>query len=281
MPQFDLADEDIKALRVFLTSRTEHKFPAQYQPPGRRARADARRRPPHGRRATTASAATSSRSAAATSARFYEETPTLAPPILNGEGAKVQPDWLFDFLKRPVPIRPWLKVRMPTFGLSRRGDDHGGRVLPGARQRRRSRSSTSTRRSIAGRLRRGRRSRWRRRTTSTASPATSTATRSRRDRRRAGRRTWRWRTHRLNPDWIVTWLRNPQKLQPGTKMPSFYNLDDDAPDGPDDILGGDDDEADPGAARLRADACTRRPKPQAPMAGAQAAQADGASERQM
>ena len=27
---------------------------------------------------------------------------------------------------------------------------------------------------------------------------------------------------RLNPDWIIRWLHNPQAVQPGTKMPSFY-----------------------------------------------------------
>ena len=37
---------------------------------------------------------------------------------------------------------------------------------------------------------------------------------------------------RLNPEWILLWLKNPQAVQPGTKMPSFY------PGGPDDILGG-------------------------------------------
>ena len=42
----------------------------------------------------------------------------MAPPILNGEGAKAQQNWLFGFLKQPVPLRPWLKVRMPTFSLS-------------------------------------------------------------------------------------------------------------------------------------------------------------------
>ena len=41
---------------------------------------------------------------------------------------------------------------------------------------------------------------------------------------------------RLNPDWILQWLHNPQAIQPGTKMPSFY------PGGPDDILGGHEDE---------------------------------------
>ena len=40
---------------------------------------------------------------------------------------------------------------------------------------------------------------------------------------------------RLNPNWILKWIKDPQKLQPGTKMPSFY------PGGPDDVLGGKED----------------------------------------
>ena len=43
--------------------------------------------------------------------------PQLAPPMLTPEGAKVQPDWLYAFLQGPITIRPWLNVRMPTFGL--------------------------------------------------------------------------------------------------------------------------------------------------------------------
>jgi cytochrome c2 len=44
----------------------------------------------------------------------------LAPPIIKGEGAKVQSDWLFAFLNRPKTgqIRPWLQVHMPTFGFT-------------------------------------------------------------------------------------------------------------------------------------------------------------------
>ncbi|MCI0339902.1 MAG: c-type cytochrome [Planctomycetales bacterium] len=41
-----------------------------------------------------------------------------APPVLVGEGDKVQPKWLFGFLKAPEMLRPWLKTRMPTFPLS-------------------------------------------------------------------------------------------------------------------------------------------------------------------
>ena len=42
----------------------------------------------------------------------------FAPPPLKAEGARVYPDWLFEFLKEPSDIRYGLKVRMPTFGLS-------------------------------------------------------------------------------------------------------------------------------------------------------------------
>jgi len=45
---------------------------------------------------------------------------SLAPPIIQGEGAKVQSDWLFSFLRAPKTgqIRPWLEVHMPTFGFT-------------------------------------------------------------------------------------------------------------------------------------------------------------------
>src|SRR5262249_53937613 len=40
---------------------------------------------------------------------FKEEQLGNAPPVLFREGAKVNSDWLFSFLKGPTPIRPWLK----------------------------------------------------------------------------------------------------------------------------------------------------------------------------
>jgi len=43
--------------------------------------------------------------------------PSLGPPLLTPEGARVQPDWLYAFIRGPIPIRPWLNVKMPTFGL--------------------------------------------------------------------------------------------------------------------------------------------------------------------
>ncbi len=40
------------------------------------------------------------------------------PPWLRGEGAKVQPAWFHNFLLNVEPLRPWLKVRMPSFYLT-------------------------------------------------------------------------------------------------------------------------------------------------------------------
>ena len=37
---------------------------------------------------------------------------------------------------------------------------------------------------------------------------------------------------RLNPQWILTWIKDPNAIMPGTKMPSFY------PGGPDDVFDG-------------------------------------------
>ncbi len=43
---------------------------------------------------------------------------TNAPPLLWGEGAKVQHHWFHGFLQNVIPLRPWLQVRMPSFHLT-------------------------------------------------------------------------------------------------------------------------------------------------------------------
>ncbi|MBW3596503.1 MAG: hypothetical protein KY475_04415 [Planctomycetes bacterium] len=40
------------------------------------------------------------------------------PPPLVGEGRKVQPEWLYNFLLDPYPIRPAVFLRMPKFNMS-------------------------------------------------------------------------------------------------------------------------------------------------------------------
>lgn len=46
------------------------------------------------------------------------ERRAFAPPTLDGEGLRVQTSWVVRFLQRPKPLRPWLHIRMPDYGLS-------------------------------------------------------------------------------------------------------------------------------------------------------------------
>lgn len=46
------------------------------------------------------------------------ERRSLAPPTLDGEGARVQRSWLIEFLQHPKRLRPWMQLQMPDFGFS-------------------------------------------------------------------------------------------------------------------------------------------------------------------
>jgi len=48
---------------------------------------------------------------------FIDE-PAMRPPVLRREGAKVNPDWLFDFLLNPYIVRTHVEVRMPSFNFT-------------------------------------------------------------------------------------------------------------------------------------------------------------------
>lgn len=237
MPKFALEDADIRALLVFLASRTEEHVPEQYRPADR----DRERALVEGRRVVAkyncVGCHVIENQGGAILAR-YEESPTMAPPKLNGEGAKVQPNWLYGFLKRPIPLRPWLKLRMPTFGLS---DEETSTIVEYFLAQESisipyvyvDPKSLSEEFVEAGRL--------------LASPDyfNCFTCHQQGDRKPEGpAESWApdlaMAKSRLNPAWIVQWLRNPQALQPGTKMPAFYDFSDDVPDGPEDVLDGDD-----------------------------------------
>jgi mono/diheme cytochrome c family protein len=46
----------------------------------------------------------------------YTGLKSMVPPRLIAEAERVQPQWLFQYLSKPVELRPWLKIRMPEFG---------------------------------------------------------------------------------------------------------------------------------------------------------------------
>jgi mono/diheme cytochrome c family protein len=232
MPQFDLTDQDIKNLRIVLAGFRDRKTPPRYLA-DRSARTI---QVVEGRRLMQQYNCIGCHEIEGRGGfirKYYQETPTLTPPVLNGEGEKVQSAWLFTFLKAPFPIRPWLKLRMPTFGLSDQ-DDHtlvsyfnglskvenpyayfdDSKVPPDYIEAARKMVTKDYFNCFSCHQQgekkpEGPQEGW--------APDLALA------------------RQRLRPSWIIKWLHDPQKIQPGTKMPSFF------PGGPPDILGGKDD----------------------------------------
>jgi len=158
-----------------------------------------------------------------------QEAMVFIPPLLYGEGKKVQSDWAFEFLKEPFDLRPWLDVKMPTFGMSREEATSLARFLtvrdgeeypfefieetkrryikkkeeqkPGylqsAKKLFESEDVNCLQCHIKGdKMPEGEPADW--------APDLTLA------------------KERLKPEWIKRWLLDPQSIQPGTKMPKFF-----------------------------------------------------------
>ena len=146
------------------------------------------------------------------------DDPSLGPPMLTPEGAKVKPEWLYAFFRAPITIRPWLEVRMPTFGLD---DAHWNGVLEYFAAISDTVGPFRTHETTAGRA-----------TTGTGEelfdllrcqqchvldtiPADQDVANLAPDLRMA--------PERLQPDWVLDWLIRPLDIQPGTRMPTFWS----------------------------------------------------------
>ncbi|HTO93469.1 MAG TPA: hypothetical protein VMM80_03830, partial [Bacteroidota bacterium] len=160
------------------------------------------------------------------------------PPIITGEGKKVQEPWLRDFLKSPSTvgapdrIRPWLHLRMPTFSLTEEEISSLTKYfLALSNQTLEMRDYAAFRPDPAllpvGRTIFNEFQCIKCHPTGNAPPPGATSdlapdlTKAR---------------DRLKPEWIIEWLADPNKLQEGTRMPTFF------PDGQSalpDVLGGD------------------------------------------
>ena len=143
----------------------------------------------------------------------------FAPPTLQAQGAKVYPDWLFEFLKTPIPIRYGLEVRMPTFGFSDEEatalvkyfsalDDE---VFPyetialqpsSQRELRVGKRIFDVLQCISCHPEQGE-----------VIPPGSDKT---------GRPDLALAKSRLKADWVIDWLKDPQSFQPGTAMPQAW-----------------------------------------------------------
>ncbi len=163
-----------------------------------------------------------------------------AAPDLTFEGEKTNPEWLYNFLKRPYRLRPWLAVQMPNFQLSDRDalavTEHIFYGLRNFNARPLPEKFRFARKLSAELVEAGRR---------LASKAyfDCNSCHMQGDKKPDGpQEEWApdltLAASRLKPDWMVRWFLAPQKIQPGTKMPDYFA---DADSGPEDILGGDED----------------------------------------
>ncbi|MFQ5641503.1 MAG: c-type cytochrome, partial [bacterium] len=164
------------------------------------------------------------------------EAASFAPPDLIGEGRKVQPRWLFEFLKNPATqVRPWLSVRMPTFDFS---DEQVNQLieyfqaLEGMDEPFQEINIELTREE--------KRAAEMLYSADYLSCFSCHQVGSKKP--EGGPEGWApdflLSPDRLNPDWVFDWIANPQALQPGTKMPAFYP---DMAEALPDILDGDPD----------------------------------------
>ena len=116
MPQFDLTDKEIEALTTFVLSLTEEQIPL-----AARKRLDLHETQIEKGRLLISKLncqGCHTLDGKTGTLRDLAEDKGSSPPILDGEGAKVQEEWLYEFLKSPSTIRPWLTHRMPSFDLS-------------------------------------------------------------------------------------------------------------------------------------------------------------------
>lgn len=145
------------------------------------------------------------------------------PPDLTHLGDKVQPAWLRGFLKDPHPLRFWLKTRMPDFRLSDKEADALTRYFVRYRRDPKAKSGPSDEGEMApgpASIKRGE-SLFSLYECSKCHPSPGSSLQAEEDTavlapslRAAGRR--------LKPDWILRFLRDPQSVYPGTKMPDFF-----------------------------------------------------------
>ena len=143
--------------------------------------------------------------------------PSLGPPRLTPEGARVQPDWLYAFLRGPITIRPWLNVRMPTFGLDDQNLNGVIRYFGSisntigpfqTHEIMRASSEDAAGKQLFETLK------CQQCHVLGAIPKDQPTANLAPDLRMA--------SDRLNPDWIEEWLKKPSDILPGTRMPAFW-----------------------------------------------------------
>ena len=235
MPNFGFTDEQAKTLRVFLRSMSTQRPQVQFE----RKLSDEELAIQNGRglvKRYNCNGCHVIEGQGGAIAAFYADKTKIPPPLEAGalhEGEKVQATWLYQFLGRPTPIRPWLEVRMPTFGLGIEEATTFTKYFAAMGKQQIPYEYVSLHEPLTEHMRAGR-------LLMSKDYFDCFSCHQQGDKKPEGPpEGWApdlsLAKRRLRPVWIAKWLKDPQKIQPGTKMPSYY------PGGPDDVLGGKED----------------------------------------
>ena len=238
MPIVDLSDEDSEALAIFALGHRHSAIPPRYQ----HRRSEARRTDQDGERLLARANCRGCHEIGRTEKRVVDddgelieieytpigartidlyETPADAPPPLTFAGEKFQYPWLFEFLAAPTRLRPWLTPRMPTYALD--GDERtllvgyfaGRNQQPFPFERIDRPSLAPADRATASDLF----------TLLQCSKCHQVSTQT-------GLRSGELAPdlalsrERLKTGWQRRWILDPQTLQPGTGMPTYFALAD-------------------------------------------------------
>ncbi len=230
MPQFHFTDQEIDDLTTFVLSLSESHMPLEMQ-----KRLDSKDvRIEKGRLLVSKLNCNGCHELDGKKGALRElaDDKGSAPPILDGEGAKVRQEWLYHFLKNPTTIRPWLKYHMPTFNLS--DEDVTALVeyfselaKQEATFRDQELPETSTEKLAVGKVLFDKFQCTKCHQVNKESAAMGTSFLA---------PDLTMAKQRLKPHWVKEWLSDPQKLQEGTMMPTFF-ADGQTP--VTDVLGGD------------------------------------------
>jgi mono/diheme cytochrome c family protein len=157
------------------------------------------------------------------------------PPNLNTQGAKTQPLWLHPFLKDPstVKLRPWLTARMPTFHFNEQQAASIERYFSALDKVDYPFINTEIP-TDAETLKVGAEL-FTKLQCQSCHPTSNAIPPGKSPEDLAP--NLQLANARLRPDWVLQWLADPQKIFPGTRMPSFFAAG--QPNPFPEILGGD------------------------------------------
>jgi mono/diheme cytochrome c family protein len=116
MPQMNLTDDDVQALIPRVLAFDAGALPARYivrASPAQQALREVSWMTAH----LNCNGCHRLNQHDAQISRFFERK-NMTPPTLDGVGARLQGQYMYQFIMEPKQIRPWLKIRMPSFGFT-------------------------------------------------------------------------------------------------------------------------------------------------------------------